>query len=444
MQKAGAILISLTALAGILFFLFLFLAVRCEEDDMILSLDLRANGLLYLLESRYFFSSFRTTLLLIDGLILAGQDPGVYAYTIFAFYAFVFIFLASVLYRLAEEIFQVRPAALREKILLSAICITQVMAIYFLCSSRAEVFGWLCASAVHLVPVVFAAWASRLLFKAAPKRTDKPLLFLTACVIAGGAEHISVLALVLGLVVLVAGAAGYFKITQPQRSRLLFFVISLGVIFTLVITNPGAWRRVADVNDMLSTGVPEQPAILLLFFQPYKLIGMLLAAGGIACLRFYFNPPPVRTRPFTWGVAGILVLTVCVAMSLAAYRRYGPGRIWFPFDLFTYALLSILFFRFFSGRSALRVAAVSLACMASAAWYAYRHMPALWQYRKSFDSVARRVANAAPGEVVSITDFPSPDLVSSVELSADPQQEANQLFCRFYNSPAKVSVSDRK
>lgn len=414
---------------------------------MIISLDLRARSLYYVLESRYIFSSFRTTLLLFDGLLISWSDPLIYNYTLFGFYATLFALLVFTLYKLGIELFKLRIQLQRHKLLLFCIAVSQATAIYFLCTSRMEIFAWLCATEAHLVPVIALLIAALLIMRNSAGKVIYGTLLMLAFAVAGGAEHISVLSVLISVSLLVLHWRTKVVIPPAAKKKLLFFFISHAALFSFIVTNPGAWHRLGDVDEMLKASPePESASVLFLFFQPHKLLGLLLTLAGVVALRAWLQPdlPRINFRYFAYF--GVLILGVCISMSLAAYGKYGPGRIWFPFDVFVYFLLAAatLAWRHVRIPTRLTVLIFPAAAFVALAAYAYRHIPALYHYRQAYDELVGRVQQAGSADTVRISNFPAPDLVSTVELGSDPANQSNQLFCRFYNSEAKVSVSANK
>lgn len=442
MRRTGAIFLYLSALASIVFFVFLFLAIRCEEDDMIFSLGFREHSVAHAFQTRYSLSSFRPTQLLLDALLISWNDPFVYNYTLFFFYAALFSFVVTIIYHLLREVFELRPSTMSEKLQLGAISVIQATAIYFLCTTRSEIFAWVGATQLYLVPVVFALFAILLICKSSAARTDYFLLALSALFIAGGAEHIAPLCIAISALLLVYTRSKKTTVPPATRKRLLFFLFFLVLFFALIVSNPGLRARIADSNQMLQAHAGKEFAMMVSFAQPYKLIGLLLIVVGALAFNQGLKAARVKINFRLLTLIAVLGFAVCVATSAIVYKQYRPSRIWFPFDVLVYIILAAAAISFSRKTNHVRLlligAGFAFAVMTA---YAWRHVPALHRYRVEFDAIAHRVAQASPGELVVITHFPPPDLVSTVDLAADPHYESNELFCRFYKCRGKVSLS---
>ena len=442
MWRTSAIFLYLSALASIVFFVFLFLAIRCEEDDMIFSLGFREHSIAHAFQTRYLFSSFRPTQLLLDVLLISRDDPFAYNYTLFFFYAGLFTFLVVIIYRLLGEVFNVRSVTTGEKLQLSAISVTQAAAIYFLCTTRSEIFAWVGATQLYLVPVVFALFAILLICKSSRRRSDYFLLALSALFVAGGVEHIPPLCIAIGVLLIVYTRLKKITVTPATRARLRFFLFFLVLFFALVVSNPGLRARMSDSNQMLQEHPAKEFAMMVSFAQSYKLIGLLLIAVGALAFNQGLKAARVKINFRLLTFIALLGLAVCVATSAIVYKQYRPSRIWFPFDVLVYILLAAAALAFSRKAHDARLLLIGSAlAFAALTAYAWRHVPPLHRYRLEFDAIAHRLAQASPGELIVIDHFPPPDLVSSVDLAADPHYESNELFCRFYNSKGKVSLS---
>lgn len=439
MKKGGAIFLFAAALLGILFFVALFLSIRPDPDDMLISLDIRGQSLFYALKTRYLHSSFRITLLFTEQLIYGWQDTALYPLTTFMFCALLFVFLVYVLYKLCVELFLPENLSLYQRALWIAFSVTQAMAIYFLCSNRIEVFGWIGAMGGHLVPVVFALWTLWLVVKRVQKRSDIFLLALGALIIAGGAEHAAAW-------VFITGSASFFafkkQLDTVRKRRLLVFLFSLLVFCLCISTNPGVWNRSDEVNTLLEQNKNYDPGVFwLMFFQPYKLIGLLLIVSGFLSLKSSF--PQIRILRINFSyllIFGIITVAICALSGYAAYRTFALGRIWFPFDVFIYLIIAAVTVHLLGKKTLALHWVAGLAAVFFIGWHCVRHIPALWNFKQGYDAVVNQVKETRPGDTAIITDFPPPDLVNLVELSADPANEMNQLFTRFYGSEAKLSV----
>ncbi|MFI5141258.1 MAG: hypothetical protein ACHQII_02780, partial [Bacteroidia bacterium] len=85
------IAIVLISVLSTLFFLVLFSSVRCESDDMIISLEFRDGSFLKTFLGRYNFYSFRPVYTLGSFVTMGySNNPANYPLTIFVFYTCVY------------------------------------------------------------------------------------------------------------------------------------------------------------------------------------------------------------------------------------------------------------------------------------------------------------------------------------------------------------------
>ena len=73
-----------------------------------------------------------------------------------------------------------------------------------------------------------------------------------------------------------------------------------------------------------------------------------------------------------------------------------------------------------------------------------RHIPSLVNFSSEHDKIISSLQQKSNEETVVLESFPKPDLINQVELSDDPNDQVNQLFCRFYGIKAKVSVKPKQ
>jgi hypothetical protein len=112
------------------------------------------------------------------------------------------------------------------------------------------------------------------------------------------------------------------------------------------------------------------------------------------------------------------------------------------FDVTVVVLLSIYILKMIQKIRINTVAfySISLFIVSILIMFDIRHIPALLNYASQHDKIISSLQQKNGEEIIVLESFPKPDLTNQVELSEDPNNDVNQLFCRFYNIKAKISV----
>jgi hypothetical protein len=444
------LVVILLSILSIAFFLVLFSSVRCEPDDMIISLEFRDGSFLKAFSDRYHFYSFRPTYTVGSFLTIGySNNPANYPLSIFTFYIVLYALFIFAVYKLLQELFSIKDLSLRQKFLLISFANILIMCIYFLTTERIEISGWVSASIIHLVPVVFVFLSVWLIIKQ-PKIKDYVLLVITATIIAGGAEHIaaSVIASITGVFLLLfynkRKEKHFYQENKKQIMKALFFTSFLIVFLIICISNPGVKLHYNEVHQSTDGFATHHDMNVLeaikLFCKPHKLIGLVFLIVFWMMFQNIFN------LSNTIKLSYFLVIIICVigvsaAASTYAYHTLSVGRIWFVLDVAIFVFLSVLIIKRINNlkiNSIVLYAGITL-FLITLSVFDTRHIPALVNFSSGYDAALRSLQQQDSTKTVFLTQLP-PDLTNQVELSDDPNNDVNQLFCRFYNIQAKISV----
>ena len=293
--KISLVMLSLLSLA---FFLVLFSSVRCEPDDMIIGLECRDGSFYQTLMNRYYTHTFRPAYTLFAYLTIGfTNDTSMYNVTIFMFYFLLYVFFVWIIYKLLIEIFSLKNMDRKDKLLLACFSVLQVTCIYFLTTERIEIFGWLSASIIHLLPVVFIFFSAWLIMKQDHRKTDYLFLFISAVIIAGSAEHLAASATACVIAILLFNRIRTKEFVKKENklflTKTLFFVILLSVFLMLFISNPGVKVRLAISQSFIAED-PVQYSLRFtetcrVFFKPYKLFSLLFMLCGWGLFKRVFR-----------------------------------------------------------------------------------------------------------------------------------------------------------
>ncbi len=443
------ILVSILSAA---FFLVLFSSVRCEPDDMIISLEFRDGSFLKAFSDRYNFYSFRPTYTIGSFFTIGySNNPTDYPRSIFAFYIGLYALFVFAVYKLLQELFSLKELSLKEKFLLISFSNTLIMCIYFLTTERIEIFGWVSASIIHLVPVVFVFLSVWLIIKQS-KITDYVLLVIAAAIIAGGAEHIaaSMIASISGVFLLLfynkRKGKQFYRDNKKQIKKVLFLIGSLALFLLICISNPGVRLHYNEVHQSTDGFATHHDMNVLeaikLFCKPHKVIGLVFLLIFWMMFQNIFNlTNTIKIKLGYFLVVIICVIGVSAAASMYAYHTLSIGRIWFVLDVAIFVSLSAAILQLihsFKNNTIILYLGTAIFFI-TLILFDIRHIPALINFSSGYDAALRSMQQQDSTKTVSLTQFP-PDLVNQVDLSKDPNNDVNQLFCRFYNIKAKISV----
>ncbi len=350
-----------------------------------------------------------------------------------------------------QELFSLKGLSLREKFLLISFSNILIICLYFLTTERIEIFGWVSASIIHLVPVVFVFLSAWLIIKQT-KTTDYVLLGIAAAIVAGGAEHIaaSVIASIVAMLLILfynkRKDKQFYQENKKQIRKAIFFAGSLALFLIICISNPGVRLHYNEVHQSADGFAAHHDMNVLeaikLFCKPHKLIGVVFLFIFWMLFQNVFNV----TKTFKIRLSYFLLIICCVigvssAASIYAYHTLSIGRIWFVLDVSIFVFLSVLISR---GINKLKTNSILLYAGATLfivtlGLFDVRHIPALINFSSGYDASLRYMQQQDSTKTVSLTQLP-PDLTNQVTLSDDPNNDVNQLFCRFYNIQAKISV----
>jgi hypothetical protein len=444
---------SLMISAGLcaVFFVVLFHSIRFEPDDMITSGTLTASSLWDVLIDKYHSTSFRPLFVVTSFLTIGYHvaDANHYYTTVFIYFLCVYVLFIFSIYKLLQEIFSLKDISVKQKALL--LCFSNLLfaCIYFFTTEKIEVFGWYCCSTIYLLPSSMLCFATWVLLKKQKNILDLILLFLCAMLIAGGAEHVpaSAIAAIFSVAVILfltkRNDKLFFMENKNSLIKTAFFGGALVLFFLIYVTNPGLWSHYSDAhsNAFQSQGNPDFTETIVMFFRPAKLIGLLLLAGTWVLFSKTFSAAKKINLNY---FIGVLCATIVVAAltSLFAYKQMGVGRVWFLADISLVILLSALILKFSShlNITSKTTHVLSVSIVVIFFFFDIRHVPALLYFSSGHDKIVSDLRQQDSGKVIVLTNFPSPDLTNQVELSADPDNAENQLFCKFYGIKAKVAL----
>ena len=439
-NKLTFIIVLISALSTA-FFIVLFSTIRCEPDDMIIRLECKENSLLQILVSHYHVGSFRPVYVLISYFTIGYKE-------IFAFYVLLYLLFIFSIYKLLQEIFFAEKLTISQKILLTCFSNMAVMCIYFLTTERIEIFGWVSASIIHLVPIVFLFLGTWFIIKE-QKITDYVLLLLSAFFVAGGAEHIAISTIV-GFFVLTSilffvqrKNKGFYTEHKSQLIKAAFFFLLLTTCFTFFIYNPGAQIRYQqETNFVQSHAGLYSINVFSLLGKAHKIIGVFFLFIFWILFKNTFR---IKTNKIKLGyfiTVTIVVLVITSLLSAFIFNTFSIGRIWFVFDVALFILLSACIVKCIQPikiNAAILHAGASI-FLITLVLFDIRHIPSLLNFSSQHDKLIYSLQQKSAKEIIVLQSFPNPDLTNQVELSIDPNNDVNQLFCRFYNIKAKVSV----
>ena len=324
--------------------------------------------------------------------------------------------------------------------------------LYFLTTERIEVFGWVSASIIHLTPIVFVFLAAWLILKQLHK-TDYVCLVIASAFISGGAEHIAASIILSSIVILLVNIKKYKEfslLNKNQIRKVIFFTWMLGLFLGICISNPGLRLHYNYVHQQ-QDGFATQHTInifeaIKLFCKPHKLIGLIFLLVCWVLFQNVFNVPRApKIKISYFSIALCCTILVSSILSILGYHTLSLGRVWFATDVALFILLSACIIKFLPSlkvNTTILYAGITLFFI-TLVMFNVRHIPALINFSSRHDAAIRYLQQQDSSKTISLTQFP-PDLTNQVELSDDPNDQVNQLFCQFYDIKAKVSVKPKQ
>ncbi|HTA62472.1 MAG TPA: DUF6056 family protein [Bacteroidia bacterium] len=434
--------IYICAFLSVAFFAVLFFSIRCEPDDMITALKFRNQSFSQIIYNDYYYNLFRPEALISFFGVGCSANTDLYPYSILSLFLFmsnVFVFST---YKLISEIFSVNLTAAKEKITLICLSILLFTSLYFLTTNRIEIFGWMSAFITHFIPVAFIVFNAWVIIKKTNSLLDYLWLTIAAFIIGGSAEHITPS-------VLLAITPLLFSL-KFKNKKLLYFTAVLVCVYLVSVITPGTLYRINTTNEYINSHPPTSQIVspvyfIKMFFQPYKIIGTLLLFVSWLVFIKIINPQgsfTIRWRYFLLPIITSLIIAIAVAGFV--YKSFLETRLLFIVDFALFIFINALAFKFADKLKISRFLLPSLtaASVVVLLFFSFRHIPRLQYFTNKHDETISYLKQQPNNQVVTIQAFPDADLTNQALLYSDPENEDNQLFCRFYNIKAKVSVKN--
>lgn len=417
---------------------------------MTVAIPFRNSNIFEILQARYFHESFRPVYPILSFFAFGySENTELYPYSVYVVYSMIWIFFVYVLYRLLEEIFLTEQQARENKFL--RVCLAQLLfvALYFLTTSKVEIFGFMSVAFIHMVPVIFILFAVLLLIKKQQRKTDYAFLFISAFFVAGGSNQLGGMTLAMaGGVALLARINKHNLFSQKAtRSKLIFFCSVLSVFFILFVTNPGMQKHYeyeqAFVAEYNHSFYHKTWGTLKNFFSVWKLLGAFILiitlqafSGGHENIRI----PKIKLSYFF--ISCMLAVGASAATCWLAYSELMTGRVWFAADVSIFVLLCAIVLKNHAklvwANKMLAGGMISLSLVLLV--FDGLHIPRLLHFSQVFDKTISGLQQEEANQVIELPPFPDSDLSSQAYFSDDPDFPTNLQFCEFYHIKARIAV----
>jgi hypothetical protein len=239
----------------------------------------------------------------------------------------------------------------------------------------------------------------------------------------------------------------FYQDNKKQIMKGIFFACSLVVFLIVCISNPGVRLHYNEVHQLTDGFAAHHDMNVLeaikLFCKPHKLIGLVLLIFFWMMFQSVFNlTNNVKIKPSYFLVVILCVIIVSASASMYAYHTLSVGRIWFVLDVALFVFLSILIIKRINKLKQNNIILYigTALFLITLILFDIRHIPALLNFSSQHDKIISSLQQKTREEIIVLESFPKPDLTNQVELSDDPNNDVNKLFCRFYNIKAKISV----
>lgn len=337
-------------------------------------------------------------------------------------------------------VFNLNLTSLKEKATLVCLSILLFTSLYFLTTNRIEIFGWMSAFITHFMPITFVVFSAWVVVKKTNSFIDYFFLLLSAFLIGGSAEHIT--PFVLSLI------ARLIFITKVKNKKLFYFTICLVCVYLISVITPGTLYRINTTTNYIQQHPVLQNTnplhFVSAFLQPYKVVGVLLlfVCWGVLLKVFDHQTFKIKWHLFFIPVAISFIIALFVAAFV--YKSFAETRLLFIVDFALFVALNVIALKLIQKtiRFHFLLSGLTIASLAIILFFSVRHIPRLRYFANQYDQAINYLKQQPENQVITISDFPDPDLTNQALLYADPKNEDNELFCRFYNIKAKVSVKN--
>lgn len=397
-NKIVILLLWTSAIIFGIFILMLAFNVRLPGDDLILLIDFTKDGWLDSVVN--FRSNVRwTSILLCNTIFLPNKSLAsihwnliIYYFVLFSALIIVFtFFLRTFLLR-----FNKSYLTLKECVLLAFLfCMT----LFFSTSEISEVWFWMSASTIYLVPILFFVLGFSHLFSKKTKFLSYLIITISFLYIGGAVENFALITLFLlsSLLVISFKKNNYVEMAS-LRSKIILGIAALLVFliknlagtkirhrFHYELTNSQNFKQNEAIRILENLKEPSNLVVILCLLIA-AVLGAIYREKGIK----FFN----TKLKYILIVNGILLVLIACINFIPLYFTFhnlGPERAWFPFNFFL--VLFLFSFSFYIGNvyeiKILKYTPtryiVSLSSIMLISIYLIRQYPIVTKYSKQYD-----------------------------------------------------------
>lgn len=426
------------------FILILAFNVRLPGDDLILLIDFTKDGWLDSVVN--FRSNVRwTSILLCNTIFLPNKNLAsihwnliIYYFVLFSALVIVFtFFLRTILFRLDKALLSLKDCVL----LAFLFCIT----LFFSTSAISEVWFWMSASTIYLVPILFFVLGFSHLFSKKNTLLTYLIISISFLYIGGAVENFALITLFLLLILFVVSFKQnkYVELTSI-RGKIILGIASLLVFliknlagskirhrFHYELANRYNFRQ-NETGRIISKIVEPSTVIVILCLLSVVILGAIYRNRGFLFFKF-------KLRRIV-AIAGIfLAIIMCITFSplLFTFHNFGPERAWFPVNFFlTLFLFSFAFYignvyeiRWINFVPFRYIVSISTVVLISV--YLFRQYPIVTNYSHQYDQrierlmKLKRMGNKKP---VYCKPMPDSGMVIKAELDEKGQGKESVGF----------------
>lgn len=334
------------------FILMLAFNVRLPGDDLILLIDFTKDGWLDSVVN--FRSNVRwTSILLCNTIFLPNKNLATIHWNLIVYYFVLFSALVSVFSFFLRTIllrFDKALLSLKDRVLLAFLfCIT----LFFSTSAISEVWFWMSASTIYLVPILFFVLGFSHLLSKKNTLLTYLIISISFLYIGGAVENFALITLFLLLSLFVIS----FKKNKYVELKSIRGKIILGIAALLVflIKNLAGSKirhrfhyemaseynvRQNEIGRIVDKIVEPSNVIVILCLLIAVILGAIYRERGLSFFKF-----KLRRIVIISGI--LLAIIMCITFSplFFTFHNLGPERAWFPFNFFlTLFLFSFAFY----------------------------------------------------------------------------------------------------
>ncbi len=330
------------AIIFITFMLFLSFHMRLCSDDLF-QVDKFFKQGWYDSVANYNFNIRWSSFLIFNSIFVFNKDIFTLHWNVFFYCVFIFaLMIISISFLIKVLIFRFTNKKCPESLsVLIAVFFCSVL--YFSTSESIEIWFWLGASTIYLIPLIFLILGFAFLFSNSNSFFSYLLLIISFIIVGGGVEIFALITFfLLCLIVLVSFFKNDFLSLKNLRKKGVLSIISVLVLLIVNLSSKGTTHRhdlesvskhsfdlIAEFNRFVMSFLEFRNILALILLVLVLKLGKVLADYGLQ-----FKVVSLK-KIIGFNFLFLLVIALITFIPLIyVFHDFGPKRAWFPINFF--------------------------------------------------------------------------------------------------------------